>query len=369
MQNSLPIRKRKPSEDGFLLLAAIFMLALLVIALSIAVPEVTKSIQRDREVETMHRGKQYARAIQLYYRSFNTYPPSIDALVKTNNIRFLRKKYIDPMTGKDDWKPVLFGQNKTPLAMGFFGQPLGGLSGASPLAGTGPSGGNTAPGAGLTGPAGGGSSSIGGGGFNAPGSIFGSAGQTGAPGAGIGATPASSGTDANGNPVAGAGNTGATGGTTGTAAGAAGTAGGASGSSGSGFMSGQTGQTFGGAGIVGVSPASPRQSILIYKKKDHFMEWEFTYSPLIEMQQQGAASGNLMPGSGTNGQSGTPGFGGTGTTSGFGGTGASSGFGGTGASPGFGGGSGGSGFGGTTFGGTGGGMGSGSPSSPTQPQQ
>src|SRR5580704_6220740 len=89
----------------------------------------------------MHRGKQYTRAIQLYYRKFNAYPPNIDALVKTNNIRFLRKRYIDPVTGKDDWKPILFGQNKAPLALGFFGDPLAG--GATPIAGTGPGGGNS----------------------------------------------------------------------------------------------------------------------------------------------------------------------------------------------------------------------------------
>ena len=65
--------------------------------------------------------------------------------MKTNEIRFLRKKYIDPITGKDDWKPILWGQNKTPAAMGFFGQPLAG--GASKLAGIGPSSGNGLPGA------------------------------------------------------------------------------------------------------------------------------------------------------------------------------------------------------------------------------
>ncbi len=90
---------------------AIFVMALLVLTLSIAVPQVTKELRRDREVETMERGKQYARAIRLYYRKFGSYPPSTDALVKTNNIRFLRKKYADPLTGKDDWKTIAFGQN------------------------------------------------------------------------------------------------------------------------------------------------------------------------------------------------------------------------------------------------------------------
>ena len=140
MSNLLPTRRRaKPSEDGYMLLAVVFLLTLLTLALSIAVPRMSKAIQRDREVETMHRGKQYIRGIQLYYRKFHAYPPSVDALVKTNEIRFLRKRYIDPMTGKDDWKPILFGQNKAPTAMGFFGQPL---STGGSIAGIGPSGGN-----------------------------------------------------------------------------------------------------------------------------------------------------------------------------------------------------------------------------------
>ena len=122
-----------------MLLLAVFMLALLVLSLSVAIPAITKEIQRDREVETMHRGLQYRRAIQLYYRKIGGYPPSVDALVKTNNIRFLRKKYIDPMTGKDDWKTIGLGQNKAPLAMGFFGQPLAGAGGGA-IGGIGPSG-------------------------------------------------------------------------------------------------------------------------------------------------------------------------------------------------------------------------------------
>ena len=134
------LSRSRASEQGYILLAAIFFLALLVIALAVAAPQVAKSIQRDREVETFHRGMQYRRAVQLYYRKFHAYPPNTDALVKTNLIRFLRKKYIDPMTGKDDWKPILYGQNKTPTAMGFFGQPLSGN--ASTIAGVGPSGGN-----------------------------------------------------------------------------------------------------------------------------------------------------------------------------------------------------------------------------------
>jgi type II secretory pathway pseudopilin PulG len=261
--NPHPPNRPRSSEEGYILVAVIFMMAILVLSLSIALPRVRASIQRDREVETMQRGKQYIRAVQLYYKKFNSYPPNIDALVKTNNIRFLRKKYIDPTTGKEEWKPVLFGQNKTPQAMGFFGQPLAAANGA----GIGPSGNNT----GLNGTNGGSGSST----STAGGGLFNnnSAGTTDS-GAG-----AQAGTDANGNTVAGTGSAGVTvGGTTTTS-----TFGSTNNPTG-------TGQTFGGGGIIGFSPQSPKQSILVYKKKNHYNEWEFLYSP--QMDQQTMTGGN-----------------------------------------------------------------------------
>jgi len=118
---------RKPSEEGYILLTAIFLLALLTISLSIAVPRITQQIHRERELEAMRRGKQYTRAIQLYARKFHRYPPNIDALIDTDGIRFLRKQYVDPITGKSDWQPILFGENKLPTAVGFFGLTKAGL--------------------------------------------------------------------------------------------------------------------------------------------------------------------------------------------------------------------------------------------------
>ena len=41
-----------PSEQGYVILLAIFLVALLVIALAIAAPQVAKSIQRDKDLET-----------------------------------------------------------------------------------------------------------------------------------------------------------------------------------------------------------------------------------------------------------------------------------------------------------------------------
>ncbi len=261
MTGSDPTRRRaRPSEEGYILLWVIFLLAIVSLVLSVAAPRIAKEIQRDRERETVERGKQYVRAVQLYYRKFHAYPPNQDALVKTNEIRFLRKKYIDPTTGKDDWKPIHFGQNKTPMAMGFFGQPLAGS--ASTIAGTGPSGGN---------------------GIN-----FTSAFAPANPGTGAAAPPA---------------------GVTGAAPSATPTTGAAGSSGGASPDTGLTGQTFGGAGIVGFEPASPKPSILIYKKKSHYNEWEFVYDPLADMKTISGNTGTIgQPAGNTNSTTGSPGF-------------------------------------------------------------
>ncbi len=303
MMHARPIRRQlQPGEEGYILVAVIFLLAILIISLAVAAPKVREDIQRDREVETMHRGKQYARAIKLYYKKFNAYPPNIDALVKTNEIRFLRKRYTDPMTGKDDWKPIMFGQNKTPVAMGFFGQPL---AGGSTLLGIGPSGGNDVNGAtpvsGLNGSSNGSASSNSGSAFGSSGgSAFGSSG-----GSAFGSTGGSS------FGQSGGGLGGTT--TTGTAGTGTDTSGGAS--SGSGTLS--SNQTFGGGGIIGFSPGSEKPSILIYKKKNHYNEWEFLYSPLADQMMSGGNAGTIgQPAGGINGN-GTSGSGTSGIGSGF----------------------------------------------------
>ncbi len=308
MTHSNPIRRNaRPAaigraiprdEQGYILLAAIFFLAIFVISLAVAAPRVAKSIQRDRELETFRRGMQYRRAIQLYYRSFNAYPPNVDALVNTNEIRFLRKKYIDPMTGKDDWKPVLYGENKTPTAMGFFGQPLSGS--ATTIAGVGPSGGSGLGGSnGSTGTStlGGSTSTFGGTSiFSSTDTGSGSTSTPGASGSGVGPT---SGTGAT------SGSTG-TGGTTSSGTSSSGGTG-----SGTGTGTGLTGQTFGGAGIIGFSPASPKQSVLVYKKKNHYNEWEFTYDPLSDMQTMGGGNTGAVgqPASSTSSPVGSSSFG------------------------------------------------------------
>ena len=117
--NSQPFSLRQ--EDGFLLLGVLFMVVLILLALAVAAPQMAESIRRDKEIETVHRGQQYARAIQVYFNKYGRYPSTIDQLVKTDNQRFLRKRYLDPMTGKDDWRIIHYGE-ATPQNIGLFGQ-------------------------------------------------------------------------------------------------------------------------------------------------------------------------------------------------------------------------------------------------------
>jgi type II secretory pathway pseudopilin PulG len=235
----ISIRNRKPSEDGYMLVVVIFMLAILMLSLTVAAPVIKKEIQRDRDVELMHRGKQYARAVKLYYKRFGAYPPSMEALVKTNDVRFLRKKYIDLSTGKEEWKIIRVGQQKTPR-MGFFGVPLGaaGMTGAGGVTGATPFASSS------TGSAG------------APTSTS----QAG--------TPSSSADSSSAASLPAPANESAS-------------------------SAGLTSQTFGGMPIMGFSPNSPKQSILIYKKKDHYNEWEFLYDPLADQAMQGGNLGTI----------------------------------------------------------------------------
>ena len=87
-------------EEGFALLGVVVAIFLVLLVLSVAAPKVAQDLRREREVEAVRRGNQYVRAIQLYYRKFGRYPGSIDQLEKSNTVRFLRQKYVDPMTGK-----------------------------------------------------------------------------------------------------------------------------------------------------------------------------------------------------------------------------------------------------------------------------
>jgi type II secretory pathway pseudopilin PulG len=79
--------------------ALLVALAVMGVLLSVALPVWETAARREKEAELIFRGEQYARAVALFQQRFGgAFPPNVDALVTE---RVLRKKYLDPITGKD----------------------------------------------------------------------------------------------------------------------------------------------------------------------------------------------------------------------------------------------------------------------------
>jgi type II secretory pathway pseudopilin PulG len=75
--------------------------SLLVIAAAAMAPTIAMQIKRDREEELIHRGMQYRRAIHTFAKRTGRFPLRIEELEGTNGTRYLRKRYKDPISGKD----------------------------------------------------------------------------------------------------------------------------------------------------------------------------------------------------------------------------------------------------------------------------
>ena len=248
----------REGEQGFLLLGVIVMIALVLIVLSVAAPIVAKDLRREKELEAVHRGQQYVRAIRIYHLKTNAYPANVKQLEKTNNERFLRQHYLDPLTGKDDWKLIGVGQAKTTVK-GFFGQPLAGLatSGLGSASGL-----SSGVGAGVN------TGGAAGGGVLGAGSTTG----TGAGAAGTG-TGAGTGTATTGDPGGGS---------------SFGSSSFGSSSFGQGGQSGQSGT--GGSPLdggsvgpfLGVGIPKDGNSIITLNEQTTYATWEFIYDPRIE---------------------------------------------------------------------------------------
>ena len=233
-----PRLNRHRSQQGYILLTLLLVVALLTIFAAAIVPSLTQQIKRDREEELIHRGVQYSRAVRAYYKKFNRYPTRIEDLESTNTIRFLRKRYKDPMnrdpkTGQErDFK--LLHQGEVQMSFG------AGLQGGSPALNA------LATSAGIT-PQNG--QSIG-----AAVAAAAAAAQPGSSPAGQNAADADSADSGSGtNPT---------------------NPNGQSSTSGN-----PIGQVFGGGPIVGVASASKAASIRSFNKKDHYNQWQFIYDP------------------------------------------------------------------------------------------
>ncbi len=103
-------RARK-GERGFALLFVFALAAMAALMLYNELPRAVFESQRAKEDLLVSRGQEYQRGIQLFYRKYRKYPATMEDLEKTSGIRFLRRRYVDPFSGKDDWRIVHVGPN------------------------------------------------------------------------------------------------------------------------------------------------------------------------------------------------------------------------------------------------------------------
>ena len=234
---------KRGKQQGYILLMMMLFIALLAIASLAALPKMEMQVKRDREEEMIHRGAQYARAIRAYVKKFGRYPTSIADLENTNNTRFLRRRYKDPITGKDfrllymgDIQGLMGGMNAAPGG-GMFSGNAGAAAGAgqSGLQQGGVPVGNAAP-------------------TNSTPSDNSQPGNT--PGDNSGPNDANS---ADNSPR-----------------------GNSSGNRPSG-SSGPSGQVFGGGPIMGVASSSKDKTIRVFNNKEHYNEWVFIYDPTSDL--------------------------------------------------------------------------------------
>jgi len=207
-------------SGGYVLITLMLFFSLLAIAALAVLPDVAFQIKRDREEELIHRGLGYSRGIRRFYRKFGRYPTKIEDLEDTNNLRFIRKRYKDPVTG-GDFKILRIGD------------PALAMVGQVPVPGLQPGG---APGSAPT--------------------------QTGTEKRQVTNTDTTS-SDSDNSPSAPVETTGSSSST----------------GSGSGPSSGGSAQVFGGGAIMGVASTNKAKTIREFCSKSHYKDWLFIYDP------------------------------------------------------------------------------------------
>jgi type II secretory pathway pseudopilin PulG len=91
--------RRGLDDSGYIMVVLLISMAITAVWMTAALPSWRQQVIREREAELIFRGEAYARAIQLYRQKNNqNLPPNVDILVAQ---KYLRRKYKDPITGKD----------------------------------------------------------------------------------------------------------------------------------------------------------------------------------------------------------------------------------------------------------------------------
>ena len=98
-------------SKGFTYLTILFVVAIMGIGLALVGQMWQTAAVREREAELLQVGNEYRKAIERYYLSGpRQYPRNLADLLKDprqpGTVRYLRKLYPDPVSGKDEWALV-----------------------------------------------------------------------------------------------------------------------------------------------------------------------------------------------------------------------------------------------------------------------
>lgn len=133
---------------GFTYMGMLVIIMIIGITSAVVAESWKIAAKREKEKELLWRGHQYRLAINRYYQArlkgkasagaqapvnVSYYPTDVNDLIKDPNapgtVRYLRKKYTDPMTG-EDWVPVPPG-GSTSGGFGVTGGPIAGFRSSS----------------------------------------------------------------------------------------------------------------------------------------------------------------------------------------------------------------------------------------------
>jgi len=138
------------SAPGFTLVGVVVAIAILTILIAAIGPSIATVMRRDKEIELIFRGKQYARAILAFQKRYGRYPLELKELAEIKP-RSIRQLWKEPMCNcQDGWTPIIAGTpDALPMASGP-PPPGGGMPGSGPGPGgpqrtPGPSQGNQPP--------------------------------------------------------------------------------------------------------------------------------------------------------------------------------------------------------------------------------
>jgi type II secretory pathway pseudopilin PulG len=104
-------KPRRAHHGGFTYLSALLLIGVVAAGLGAIVESWSHARQREKEAELLWIGNQFKQAIGLYYQrspgTVKQYPRTLEDLLEDRRYlttqRYLRRLYLDPMTGKAEW--------------------------------------------------------------------------------------------------------------------------------------------------------------------------------------------------------------------------------------------------------------------------